>query len=608
MPIDGLVSGLDTNSIIDGLMKAERGPVELMTARKTAAQAAVDAYKSVQTKLAAVSTASAALERASGWTLRTATSSNPALASVTTADGATISGLQFTVDRLASTHGVATATNSPATSTVVASGGSIGITIGSTVHNIAVGTGTLAEVADAINSAGIGVKAATVNTGSGYRLQLTAVTSGAAAAFSVSSGLDLATVVTTQGNDAQLTIGTGPGAYSITSATNGFANVLPGVTITAKGTGSEVVTVDVKRDSEGLAKKIQTLVDTVNSALAEIKTRTAYDPSSKTASSLAGDAAARRVTQSLTRALSDVVSQSTLGSPGLAGISLDRNGKATFDSAKFTAAYAADPAAVERLFVQGGTSTGDVTFLSAGSRAVGGERSVVVTQAAARANAVGLVGPYPTTVPATVRIRVGTADFVFQVEAGKTESEVVDGLQAGINAAGFRLTVAAESGSIAIKSNSYGSAATFNVDWGTGTYATFAGTDAAGTIDGITATGNGRQLSLPATDGQLSGLSVLLTSDNLGPVGTVNYEPGLAQRLSSAVVAATDSASGYVTNASSGRQSRVDLLASSISSYETRLELREKRLRAEFASLEVTLSRLKEQSGMLTSQLGIGSS
>lgn len=75
MPIDGLVSGLDTNSIITQLMDIERKPRDLMATRRDNAQAAIDAFKTIETKLAAVTSAAADLQRASGWNLRTATTS-----------------------------------------------------------------------------------------------------------------------------------------------------------------------------------------------------------------------------------------------------------------------------------------------------------------------------------------------------------------------------------------------------------------------------------------------------------------------------------------------------------------------------------------------------
>ncbi|MFN8051665.1 MAG: flagellar filament capping protein FliD [Acidimicrobiales bacterium] len=605
--IDGLASGLDTTTIINNLMAAERVPVDLMTARKATAQSALDAYKSIETKLSAISTASAALEKSSGWDVRTATSSNTSVATATAADGAALGGIQFTVDRLAATHGVATATNSALTD-VIAPSGSIQMTIGGSVHTISVGTGTLADVTAGINAAGLGVKAATVNTGSGYRLQITATKTGAAAAFTVDSGLNVGTVVTSQGVDAQLTFGTGPGAYAITSSTNTFSNVLPGVSITAGSVSAVPVSVDVKSDVGTLSDKVKSLVDALNSALSEIKTRTAYDPKSNTAASLAGDATARRATQELTRAVSDVIKQSSLGSPGLAGVSLDRNGNVTFDSAKFASAYASDPAAVQRLFVQGATTTGAVQFTSAGDRAQPGARSVVVTAPATKANNIGMVGAFPLTIPATIRIKIGTTEVVYSAGAGQTDAQTASGLQAAIDSAGLAVKVTASGGGLTAESVNYGSGATFGVDWGSGSYTTVAGTDAAGTIDGVAATGQGRQLTIPATNGQLSGLSVQLTSDATGAVGTVNYEPGLAQRISTVIAAATDSSTGYLMSAEAGKQSGIDLLTTSIDNYNVRLTATQARLKLQYAKLEVTLSTLKQTSTSLSSQINASSS
>ena len=319
---------------------------------------------------------------------------------------------------------------------------------------------------------------------------------------------------------------------------------------------------------------MKTLVDAVNGALSEIKTRTAYDPSSQKAASLAGDSAVRRTAQALTRAVTDAVGQSALGSPGAAGISIDKNGNVTFDADKFQAAYAADPTAVERLFVQGATTTGPLNFVSAGPQATSGTRDVIVTQAAAQASSVGMVGTMPVTTPATVRVMIGTTVAVFTLQPTDTDVSGAAGLQAALDAANLPISATAEGGGIKLTSSGYGSATKFDVAWDGTNYTTVTGVDAQGTIGGVTATGAGRQLSVPATDGTLGGLTVSLTSDATGTVGTVDYEPGLAQRLTSAVTAASNGNSGYLVDAQAGRQSKVDLLTKSMDDYNVRLTAR----------------------------------
>ncbi len=608
MPIDGLISGLNTSQIIDQLMSAERAPVDLMSMQRDKANAAIDAYKSVEAKMATVLSASSALDKASTWQLRTATVSDPNAATISASSGATLGTLSFSVDRLAATHGVVTSTVSGSATDVIAPGGSITMTIGATPHTISVGTGTLTEVANAVNGAGLDVRAAVVNTGAGYRLQLTAAKSGAAAAFTVDSGLNIATAVTSQGIDARIIVGDGAGAYQVTSSTNVFSDLFPGVTITAKTAGSGTVVADVSADSTGLANKIQTLVDAVNGALSEIKTRTAYDPSSKKAASLTGDSAVRRTQQALTRAVTDAVGQSSLGSPGGAGIGIDKNGNVTFDKAAFQTAYAANPAATERMFVQGATTTGSISFVSAGPQATAGARDVIITQAAAQAASVGMVGTMPVTTPATVRVMIGTTIAVFTLQPSDTDVSAAAGLQSALDAAGLPIKATAEGGGLKLTSTGYGTATKFDVAWDGTNYSTIAGIDAAGTIGGVTATGAGRQLSVPATNGTLGGLTISLTSDATGAVGTVNYEPGVAQRLTSAATAASNGSSGYLIDAQAGRQSKVDMLTKSMDAYNVRLTAREARLRREFAHLETTLNTLKSQSTALNASLGTVSS
>ena len=74
----------------------------------------------------------------------------------------------------------------------------------------------------------------------------------------------------------------------------------------------------------------------------------------------------------ITRALTDATPFGNPGAPGLAGVSIDKTGKYTFDAAKFTAAFNTDPDGFVRAFTQGGTATDSgVSFVFAGDRARG---------------------------------------------------------------------------------------------------------------------------------------------------------------------------------------------------------------------------------------------
>lgn len=235
-----------------------------------------------------------------------------------------------------------------------------------TAHQVDLANGaTLAQVVDGINKAGAGVTAAAVQVSTGtYRLQLTSTTTGAASSI----GLDpdafptalsgLGTLQTlTAGSDAVLTVGTGAGAYDVTRSTNTVTDLLKGVTLTlAKADPTALVNVDISTDAAGVSAQVGKMVEAVNAALAEITSLTRYDAATKKGGLLVGDGLLRRLRTDLIAAVTQPVAGSPLGAIAKAGIELQRDGTIKFDPAKFSAAYAADPAAVEALLGKGSES------------------------------------------------------------------------------------------------------------------------------------------------------------------------------------------------------------------------------------------------------------
>lgn len=609
MAIDGLVSGLNTAQIIESLMAIERAPQDAMVARQTTAKNQLDAYKSVRDKITALGTAANALTTAAKWNQRSATSSNAQVATVSSTATGALGALTFTVDQLAVAHGLRSSNTIASPDTIIASGGSITVDLGDGEgpQPINVGGGTLTEVVSALNNSGLGLRAAPVNTGSGYHLQVSSTATGADSSFTL-GGLDPAvggTQVTSLGADAKLTIGSGPGAYSVTSKSNTFTDLLPGVSITAVSVSTNPVTATVSENVTALSDAVKTLVDAANAALSEISLRTAYDAKNKAGASLNGDSAVRRAAQEITRAVIDVVGTSAVGSAGLAGVKLDGKGKFSFDAAAFNTAYSKDPAGVRNLFAQSGSgSVADVTFVSAGNRARSGTYDVDVTTAAAQATATGLAGSWPLGAATTVGVRIGTTDVTYEIGAGESAADAALGLQAAIDAAGLRLDVTESGGGLAVTSRDWGNAAKFDVAWDGVTFSSHAGVDVAGTIDGVVAVGAGQQLQIPITDGKLGGLAVRVTGTTTGAVGSVTYGAGIAQRLASAVTRSNDLVDGYLTSAEKGKQTKIDTLATSIADYDRRLDAREARLRTYWAALEVSLGKLKDQSSWLASQIG----
>lgn len=605
MSINGLVSGLDTDAIIKAMIAVERNPQTLLNQRKTKLQATVDAYTSIRTRLTALDTAANALRRPADWQARTATASSTDV-TVSAATGAQVGSLSFQVTSLAARHTARSGNTIAATTDVIASGGSISITKGSGTQNLSVGTGTLAEVVNAINTSDLGLSAAAVNTGSGFRLQVTSRASGAANTFSISGGLNAGVggmVVAAAGADAALTIGTGPGAYSVTSSSNTFSEILPGLTITARSISTAPVDITVADDVDSMVTKVQSLVDAINAVRTEIDTRTSFNAERNQAASLVGDPTARRLTQELVRSVTDAVAGNSIGSAGIAGVSIDRFGKVTFDQSKFKMVYETNPAAVQSLFSQSTQTTGNVSFVSAADRTTPGTYDVVVSSGATAATATGMDGGWPLAGLSPVAVRIGDTTALYDILPTDSQADAVAGLQAQIDAAGLNLSVAIDGGGIRITSDSTGSSAGFEVAWDGTTFESFNGSDVSGTIGGVAATGRGSILSVPLDTATVGGLSVTVPAGASGNVGTVSYQPGIAQRIASAVDRAIDAADGYLTSRQEGQNRQIADVNDSIAAWDIRLEAREARLRVQFSQLEVLLGEFQSKSNWLAGQV-----
>ena len=354
--ISGLVSGLDTATIIDQLMQLEAAPQDRLKTEQATEKSVLSALQSINTDVSLLGSRAETLAKASTWQTLKATSTSSAV-SATVADGADAGSFSLTVDRLALAHQLGF--NQPAAlDDVVASPPVVRVTGNDgTVHDLVTGGGTLKELVSAINqsSSDTGVRATAVRVADGsYRLLVQSTTTGAASKFTLTKqdGTDLLGGATVQqGQDAQISLGLG---ITATSATNTFTDLVPGVTMsiapnTAAGTTS---TVTVSRDPAGVKAQVKALVDQVNTMLTSLDAKTAGATSTAAAGALAGDSA----TRSLRDALADTIFGGSNASMAAYGLQTDRYGKLVFDDAAFDKAYAADPAGTAAAFTTGATS------------------------------------------------------------------------------------------------------------------------------------------------------------------------------------------------------------------------------------------------------------
>jgi flagellar hook-associated protein 2 len=79
--------------------------------------------------------------------------------------------------------------------------------------------------------------------------------------------------------------------------------------------------------------------------------------------------------------------------------------------------------------------------------------------------------------------------------------------------------------------------------------------------------------------------------------------PGLTQRMTKAVAAANDSATGYLTSAAKNRKDAVTDLGKQINRWEDRLVMKQQNLTRQFAALNSALGSLGQQSQWISNQL-----
>jgi flagellar hook-associated protein 2 len=616
--ISGLGSGYDFTSLIDQLVAVDRRPYTRIQSTIAKQQKAVDAIGIIQTKLNAIKTSAEKLNTSPEFFKVTAKSSDETAVVATASSTALAGTLSFNVNQIAKAAAKVSTGSVVSLTTTVATGN---FTING--KTIAVGDGTLQSVVNAINStADVGARAAAVRVGANqYKLQITATTTGAASTANIVDGGNLAAISgfanLEVGQDAILTVGTGPGAYSVTSASNTITDLMPGVTLTVKKETVAPVTVETALDSTKIGDAIADLVSQANIAIDEIKlqtkvsTATTGGATTTTAGVLTGNFAIRQLSTSITNAVIEAVGGTTYGSAGLVGVAVAQDGKLTFDRTKFESKFAADPTGVARMFTSGATATDPrVQYVATGGRTAPGTYAVNVSQAASQASTVGMVGVVNVATSNRISVVSGGVTVDYDTNVGDTLAQVRDGLNAALVAGGINdVTSSLFGGGLQLQSANYGSGSTFDAKFDLlASLTTFSGQNVVGTINGETAVGSGQLLSISNSLSTLNGLTLNVTAtvaEIPGPtsLGDVNYSPGISQRLIKAVNDALDSTTGSLVSAKAAYQSTIDTSNKTLERMDYSLSMREKTLRAQYAKLDTRLGALKGQSEYISGQL-----
>jgi len=351
----GLSSGLDTNTIIDGLVSIEQQPLNLLQKQQAAYQTQISTLGSIASKLSALQTAAKAL--GSGGALAVSTTSSNTSFSATTGAGASAGSYQVQVTGLAA---AAKSRSTAFASTDTVTAGSLDLAIDGTHYAAPAWKdgASLTDVVAAIQASGAPVSATILNDGQKSYLSITKLATG----YTVGSDPKQALVVTetstgSQGHALGVTSTQDPAnaAFTIddlpfTRSSNTVSDALPGVTLslTSKG-GAE--TLNLANNVAGTQQNLQGYVNAYNAVIQVVQRELSPAANTDRTQTLAGNATVR----SLQQMLQGLGSQQV---PGLGtvrtladlGVKTNRDGTLTLDAATLSAAVARSPSSVNALF------------------------------------------------------------------------------------------------------------------------------------------------------------------------------------------------------------------------------------------------------------------
>ncbi|MGQ9473545.1 MAG: flagellar filament capping protein FliD [Candidatus Caldatribacteriaceae bacterium] len=361
LQVDGLISGLDTSSIIEKLLEVESTVVNQLKGKKETYNTRLSLWQEFNTKLLALKNSVSTLASFSTFAAKALVVNNPEVLSATANSQALVGTYSLTVERLASAHQIATSASYTDYDTSTFGEGTITIQVGNGTPvevTIDSSNNTLQGIASAINSAQAEVRASIVRVQDGFRLLLTSKNTGSTSFITISSSLTggeetLSDFVELQpAQDARLLFGT-TNLLVYESPSNVVSDLLAGVTLTLKGSGP--VSIEVAQDKTSIKEAISNFVGTYNYLVSFVAKNTSYNVDTKAAGSLLGDANLYRVMNTLTSTTLGRVSYQNSGYDSLAsiGISVDQYGYLSLNETKFNQILEANPEVIQRLLVGG---------------------------------------------------------------------------------------------------------------------------------------------------------------------------------------------------------------------------------------------------------------
>ncbi len=663
----GVGSGLDLSSLVNGLIEAERAPVSNRLNQKEASLSAeLSGFGLLRSSLSQFQSSLGGLQSSTAFDAKSISLSSDSTFSASVENFADVGSYSVEVTALARAQSLASsAATAFATVDDVIGDGTLTIQFGTTTTtpsyaftpdagqspqvidvSAANGNNTLSGLRDYINDNDLGVFAAVVNDGSGYRLVLTSENTGAdnsmeitvsgdsdgndndnaglsQLAFNASAQTSMTQTVAAQ--DAALTIN----GLAITRETNNVTGAINGVTLDLlQADVGNPVFLEVKENREEITSTINGFVEAYNGLMESIDSLTDYNPETQSGSVLTGDFTVRSIESRIRSIVFGSVSglQGNIRSLVDIGIRTDSSGKLNVDAVKLKDALDNFGSEVEQLFsLQGRTTDQGVRFASATPETQNGDYAVNVTSFLTQ-------GAYTGVSPVTdLRVRNNSNNMTLLVDGVSTgnitltngdypdEDSLAAEIQTQINAApdlvtnGISVTVSYDvpSDRFVITSDSSGAGSSVEITakdgrmderYGFEVGPGVDGTDFIGTINGNSATPGAGNI-LTSDSGDSKGLAIEFTSTvTTGARGTVSLTRGVAGQLDSLLDSFLQTG-GFIASREEGINESLDDIEDDRIRLDDRITALEARLIRQFSALDALVAQFNQTSSFLSQQL-----
>ncbi len=657
LTIDGLVTGIDTESIIAGLLQIQQRQIDQLQSRRQEAITRQAAVQTLETRLAALQSHANRLASSVNNPLakRSASVSDESALIVTASNTAEIGSYDIRVNSLAQAHQVATQAFSDADAAITE--GTFTLRVGNRPPlelTIDSSNNTLQGLADAINGGNSGVSATIVQDGSGsgssFRLLLTSASTGVENAISLTNHLAASGSGAIQpqfdfdnpvqeATNASISLGNGPGALTVQSATNEFGDVISGATISVLNADpGKTIRVNIQRDVSTAQSAIEDFVAGFNDVMSFIDAQTSYDAETGEAGLLLGNRAIADIQHRLRSTLFQPVpgANPQLNTFTSLGIRVTDRGRLEIDQTRLSDVLSGrvdgiSGQDVERLFSLTGTSShAGLRFLlgSSRTRASTEPYAVDITRAPERAalTAGGALAATTSIDGSNNRLSLtidgATLDITLK-EGTYSPLDLAAELESLINShpdmLGRRLRVGLTGANeLTLMSESYGSSSQITIQSGTALadLGLTAGQSASGAdvqghfiVNGKieAATGRGRILTGNSDNESTADLQVQvsLTAGQVqdGPEGELRVTRGVASSLSGQLTSLLDSVSGKIRTVTRQYQETAESIQSSIDRQQAAFDLQQESLLKQFAALESAMAEIQSTSSFLGNQL-----